>query len=386
MFSANRAARSGHGQQQVCCLDWIHPAQIECGQKVRRQRMPDRTSDSTHDPAHRLAGATLTAAAPRRRVLQHAAAGLAAWGLAGLAGPAAAQAFPNKPITLVLPFPPGSLFDAVLRTLADAAAADLGQPVVLLHKPGGGGVTGTASIAAMTVADGYTLSVMHNSVIRQPHMAKVAYDPLRDFSYVAGLAGLTTGIVVAANAPWKTLAELLADAKSRPGEISWGNVGATSANRIYAERLARAAGVKFNFIPFKGGAEQFQALLGGHLHVYGDPGFGAMVSAGKVRALATYTEQRLPRHPSVPTLKELGFDLVVNSPIGLVAPKGLDPAILARLQAAIRKAEKSADYQRVLQDYDLTPWPLDAEAFLRYAQAQFVREKQMLDEVGFKPE
>jgi len=324
---------------------------------------------------------------PRRRlVLAQASAALAAVGLAGTALPAAAQAFPSKPITLVLPFPPGSLFDAVLRTLADGMAADLGQPVVLMHKPGGGGVTGTASLATMGDADGYTLSVMHNSVIRQPHVSKVAYDPLRDFSYVAGLAGLSTGIVVAANAPWKTLAELLDDAKKRPGELSWGNVGATSANRIYAERLARQAGVKFNFIPFKGGAEEFQALLGGHLHVYGDPGFGAMAASGKVRVLATFTEQRLPRHPQVPTLKELGHDLVVVSPFGLVAPKNLDAAVSARLQAAIRKAEQAPAYQRITQEYDLTPWPLDAAAFRAYAQAQFVREKQMLDEVGFKPE
>lgn len=320
----------------------------------------------------------------RRRALVQA--GAAALGLACPWQPAAAQAYPSKPITLVLPFPPGSLFDAVLRTLADAMAADLGQPVVLMHKPGGGGVTGTTSLTTLGDADGYTLSVMHNTVIRQPHMSKVSYDPLRDFSYVAGLAGLSTGIVVAANAPWKTLAELLDDARRRPGEISWGNVGAASANRIYGERLARLAGVKLNFIPFKGGAEEFQALLGGHLHVYGDPGFGAMAASGKVRVLATYTEQRLPRHPGVPTLKELGYDLVVVSPFGLVAPKNLDPAMAARLQAAIRKAEQAPAYQRVTQEYDLTPWPLDAAAFRSYAQAQFVREKQMLDEIGFKPE
>ncbi len=326
------------------------------------------------------------AASTRRLCLQWAAHGAAALTLAGLTAPAWAQAFPSKPITLVIPFPPGSMFDAVMRSLSDAAAQDLGQPVVLMHKPGGGGVTGTAGVAAMSESDGYTLGVMHNSVIRQPHMSKVPYDPLRDFSYVAGLAALSTGIVVAANAPWQNLAELLADAKKRPGEISWGNVGATSANRIFAERLAKLAGVKFNHIPFKGGAEEFQALLGGHLNVYGDPGFGAMAASGKVRVLATFTEQRLPRHPNVPTLKELGFDLVVNSPIGIVAPKNLDAAVSARLQAAIRKAEASPEYQRVLREYDLVPWTLDATAFSRYAQAQFLREKQMLDEVGFKPE
>lgn len=321
----------------------------------------------------------------RRQLLRTAAAGAA--GVAGLSSlPVSANAWPAKPITLVLPFPAGGMFDAVLRTLADAAAADLGQPVVLMHKPGGGGVTGTASVAALGDADGYTLGVMHNSVIRQPHMAKVAYDPLRDFSYVAGLAGLSTGIVVAANAPWKNLAELLADAKKRPGLISWGNVGATSANRIYGERLARAAGVKFNFIPFKGGAEQLTALIGGHLDVYGDPGFGAMATGGKVRVLATFTEQRLPRYPSVPTVKELGHDLVVQSPIGIVAPRKLDAAIANRLQAAIRKAEKHPEYQRLLQEYDLTAWPVDGKTYAAYAQAQFAREKQMLDEIGFKPE
>ncbi len=322
----------------------------------------------------------------RRHFLQQAAAGSAAFGPMGMAAPVWAQAFPAKPITLVIPFPPGSMFDAVLRSLTDAAAAELGQPVVLLHKPGGGGVTGTAGVAAMTESDGYTLGVMHNSVIRQPHMAKVPFDPLRDFSYVAGLAALSTGIVVAANAPWQSLAELLADAKKRPGEISWGNVGATSANRIYAERLAKLAGVKFNFIPFKGGAEEFQALLGGHLDVYGDPGFGAMAQSGKVRVLASFTEQRLRRWPAVPTVKEAGYDLVIQSPFGIVAPKNLDPAIAARLQAAFLKAAQGPEFTKQVSDYDLYPWAIDGAAFRGYAQAQFAREKQMLDEVGFKPE
>jgi len=318
----------------------------------------------------------------RRDLLQAALAAAAP----SLAGDARADTWPARPLTMVLPFPPGGMFDAVVRALCDAMAADLGQPVLLNHKAGGGGVTGSASVATMGDADGYTLTVMHNTVLRQPHMTRVNYDPLRDFSYVAGLAGLSTGIVVSAASPWKSLGDLLAEARRRPGEISWGNVGATSANRIYAERLAKLAGVKFNFIPFKGGAEQFTALIGGHLDVSGDPGFGAMVNGGKVKLLGTFTEQRLPRYPQVATVKEQGFDLVITSPFGIVAPRKLDPAILARLQAAIRKAEKTPDYQRLLQEFDLTPWPLDATAFRAYAQAQIVREKQMLDEVGFKPE
>jgi tripartite-type tricarboxylate transporter receptor subunit TctC len=235
-------------------------------------------------------------------------------------------------------------------------------------------------------ADGYTLAVMHNTVIRQPHMIKVPWDPRTDFSYVIGMAGLATGIAVAADAPWKNLADLLADAKKRPGEISWGNVGSTSINRIYAERLARAAGVKFNFIPFKGGNEQLTALIGHHLDVSGDPGFGAMAMGGKVRVLATFTEERLKRWPAVPTVKEQGYDLVIQSPFGLVAPKNLDAKISARLQTALRKGMEDPAYQRLLSDFDLAAWPLDAAAFRAYAQAQYTREKQMLDEVGFKPE
>ena len=199
------------------------------------------------------------------------------------------------------------------------------------------------------------------------------------------MASLTTAIAVAADAPWKSLEELLADAKARPGQITWGNVGATSANRIYAQRLAKAAGVEINFIPYKGGAEQVAAVLGGHLHVYGDPGFGAMALSGKLRLLATFTEQRLPRWPQVPTVKELGHDLVINSPVGIVAPKGLDPAIALRLQNALQKATQNADYQRLIAEYDLIPWLLDGAAYQQYASAQFVREKQMLDEIGFKP-
>jgi tripartite-type tricarboxylate transporter receptor subunit TctC len=311
-----------------------------------------------------------------------------AGGAAALAAPwsAQAQGFPTKPITLVLPFPPGGSFDPVLRALCNAAGQDLGQPIVLMHRPGGGGVTGTAGLATMTESDGYTLALMHNSVIRQPLLMKTPWDPLKDFSYLIGLAGLSTGIVVAADTPWKTLPELLADAKARPGAISWGNVGAISVNRIYAERLAKAAGVQFNLIPFKGGSEAFQALLGHHLDVYGDPGFGPMAISGKVRLLATMTEQRLKRWPQVPTLRELGHDLVIESLVGLVAPKHLDPAIAARLHAAFAKAATSPEYLHMLDEFDLYPRPMTGEAYRAYAAAQQTREKTLLAESGFKPE
>lgn len=314
-------------------------------------------------------------------------AALAALLATAAAGPAwANDPFPNKPIQLVLPFPPGGSFDPIFRALANAAAQDLGQPVVLMHKPGAGGIMGTATLATMNEADGYTIAVMHNSVIRAPLVQKVSWDPLKDFTYLIGLANLTTGVTVANDAPWKGMRELLDDAKKRPGQISWGNVGAISVNRIYAERLAKAAGGKFTMVPFKGGSESFQALIGRHLDVYGDPGFGPQVQGGKARLLATFTAQRLTRYGEVPTIRELGYDLVIESPVGLVAPKNLDPKIAARLHAAFRKAASDPAYLQQVESFDMQPNLMTGEAYAAYARAQFEREQKMLQEIGFKPE
>ena len=322
----------------------------------------------------------------RREALGHLVAAAAAVAGVSAAPLVRANTYPSKPILLILPFPPGGSFDTVLRALCNAAAQDLGQPIVLMHKPGGGGVTGTASLATMSEADGYTIGVMHNSVIRQPLLMKTAWSPVKDFTYLIGLAGMSTGVSVSADAKWQSLPELLADAKARPGVITWANVGAISVNRIVAERLAKSAGVRFNMIPFKGGGEAFQALIGHHIDVYGDPGFGPMVVSGKVRVLATFTEQRLQRWPQVPTVKELGHDLVIESAIGLVAPKNLDPAIAARLHAAFKKAMDDPEYRRMLDEFDLTPHYRSAQAYRAYAEAQLIKEKTMLDESGFKPE
>ena len=303
--------------------------------------------------------------------------GMAAW---------AADPFPSKPISLVLPFPPGGSVDPVFRSLAEAASRELGQPVVLMHRPGAGGIMGTASVGAMPEADGYTLAVMHNSVIRAPLVQKVNFDPLRDFTYIAGLFGLSTGVSVAMDAPWKNLGELLADAKKQPGALSWGNVGAISINRIYAERLGKLAGTSFNMVPFKGGSEAFTTLIGRHLDVYGDPGFGAQVQGGKVRLLATFTPERLKRYPNVPTVKELGYDLVIESPMGLVTPKNLDPKIAARLANAFKKAASDPVYLNQLEQFDFQANWTSGDEYAAYARSQFERDAKMLKEIGFKPE
>ncbi|MDD0808998.1 tripartite tricarboxylate transporter substrate binding protein [Curvibacter sp. RS43] len=333
---------------------------------------PPRKLHQPHQPCH-----------PNRR---QCLAGLSALGLASLVGaPAqAAERFPVKPIQLVLPFPPGGSFDPVFRSLAEAASRDLGQPVVLMHQPGAGGVAGTANLARLSEGDGYTLAVMHNSVIRAPLVQRVSWDPLKDFTYLGSLFGLVTGVSVARDAPWKTFAELMADAKARPGAISWGNVGAISINRISAERVARGAGTSFNMVSFKGGAEAFQALIGRHLDVYGDPGFGPQVQGGRARLLAVFSDQRLKSYPEVPTTKELGYAVSIDSPVGLVAPKRLPPEVQQRLHEAFRKAASDPAYLKQLEAFDMLPQLSSPQEYADYARAQYERDQKMLAEIGFK--
>ena len=296
----------------------------------------------------------------------------------------AAEAFPTKPITLILPFPPGGATDVQLRALALAAQRELGQPIVIVNRPGVGGTLGPAAMAQSAAPDGYTISLIAATLFRLPHLMKVSYDPVADFSYLICLTGYTNGLLVRQDAPWKTVQDLLADARKQPGAISFGSTGRGSSGHIAMERLARAAGVQFNFIPYKGMAEETAALLGGHLMVISDPGWGALAESGKARVLATLGEARLKRWPEVPTLRELGFDLVVNSPIGLAGPKGMDPKVVKVLHDAFRKAMADPAFNRALEQNDQVPLYLSAEDYSRYAAEQTAREKVFVQELGLK--
>lgn len=301
-----------------------------------------------------------------------------------VAATAWADTYPSKPITLIMPFPAGGATDAQFRALAPALGKELKQQVVVVNQPGLAGTMGPATMARTAQPDGYTISVVPSTLFRLPHLQKVTFDPLTDFSYIINLTGYTNGFVVRADAPWKTMQELIADAKARPGLISYSSTGIGSGGHIAMERLARAAGFKMNFVPFKGMAEETTALLGGHIDVISDPGWGALVQSGKARVLATLGEERLKRWPQVPTLKELGFDITVVSPVGIVGPKGMDPAVVKTLHDAFQRAMNDPEYQRMLEQYDQPNVYMSSSAYTRYATEQFAREKTFLDQLGIK--
>lgn len=247
--------------------------------------------------------------------------------------PVAAKAqvppFPSRPITLILPFPPGGATDVQIRALAQAASKELGQPIVIVNRPGVGGTLGPAVMAQSAAPDGYTISLVAATLFRLPHLMKVSFDPATDFTYLICLTGYTNGILVRQDAPWKTLQELLAYARANPGAVSYG-------------------------------------------------------STGRGRVLATLGDSRLKRWPQVPTLKELGYDIVVNSPIGLAGPKGIDPKVVKVLHDAFRKAMNDPAYLRVLEQNDQVPIYMSSEDYTRYAVEQTAREKLFIQELSIK--
>ncbi|MFF7055055.1 tripartite tricarboxylate transporter substrate binding protein [Achromobacter spanius] len=325
-------------------------------------------------------------ALPRRRSLLKLGLGL------GLAMPAAlalspaarAATFPTRPITLIVPFPAGGATDTQMRALAVAASRELGQSVVIANRPGAGGTLGPAAMAHTAAPDGYTVSVVVGTLFRYPFLQQVNYDPVQDFTYIACMTAYSYGIVVRQDAPWKTLDELIAHARANPEKISYGATGAGGSGRIAIERLSRLTGTTFNFIPYKGAAEETTALLGGHIQMVADAGWGPMIDTGRARLLAIIGDARAKRVPEVPTMTELGYPIVATNPVGIAGPKGMDPKTVAVLQKAFHRAARDPEYNRALETADQPHMLMDSAAYTEFAVKQVAEEKRFVAELGLK--
>jgi tripartite-type tricarboxylate transporter receptor subunit TctC len=252
----------------------------------------------------------------RRAVLLAAA-------ICALAGAAQAQQFPTRPVTLVVPWPAGGSTDIGMRALASATEKHLGQSIVIENKPGAGGTIGPANMAANARPDGYTVAQLPITVFRLPFIQKTSFDPTKDFTYVIHITGYTFGVVVKADAPWKTFQELLDYAKANPGKLNYGTPGAGTSLHITMEQIAKQKDLKWTHVPFKGVAESMNALLGGHIDVVSDStGWAGAVNGGQARLLVTWGAARTKNWPDVPTLKDVGIDLISNSPFGIGGPRG----------------------------------------------------------------
>ncbi len=304
-----------------------------------------------------------------------------------VAGSARAQPrFPDRPIKLIIPWAAGGPADGGFRILAELAARKFGQPVVVENKGGASGVLGALALQEAK-PDGYTISQMHMSVLRQPLLnPQLRYDPIVDLTYILQITGFVMGIVVRAEAPWQTLPELLAYAKTHPGKLNWGTLGIGSTQHLAMERLGMAQGLAWTHAPYRGTADTLRALLGGEIDFASESsGWAPMVQAGKLRLLAVFTAERARRFPDAPTVRELGYDVVVDSPGGLIGPRGMDPAVVKVLADAFRAAAEEPQHRQFLDNMDQPLLLLDGPAYRDAMARTYVEERELLKQLKLLP-
>ena len=295
--------------------------------------------------------------------------------------PGLAQEYPSKPITLVVPYPPGGSTDLTGRAMANAAKKYLAQPVICENKAGGGGTVGP-SLVISKPPDGYTVGISSGAVTIAWHMGKLNFNPLEDSTPIIRYTTYVFGMVVRADAPWKTMQEFVKYAKENPGKVTYGTPGVGTNPHLAMEELGILTGIKLVHMPFKGGAEAATALLGGHIDAVSDStSWGPMVDAGKFRLLVTYAAQRMPRYPDVPTLKEAGFNMVYSSPLFLIGPKGMAKPTVTKLHDAFKKSLDDPDYLAILKKFDMSLnylGPEDLDKAIRQESDQVKRVVQNL--------
>jgi tripartite-type tricarboxylate transporter receptor subunit TctC len=305
--------------------------------------------------------------------------------LAGWAGAARAQDFPARPVTLIVPWPAGGTTDVGMRALASATEKHLGQPIVIENRPGGSGTLGPGQMAATAKPDGYTIAQIPITIFRFPFMTKTTFDPSTDFTYIIGVSGYTFGVVVRDDAPWKTFGDLVADAKANPGKINYGTPGAGTSLHITMEQIAKQQGIKWTHVPFKGNAEAMNALLGGHIHAVADSsGWAQLVNTGRFRLLVTWGAARTKNWPNVPTLRDIGIDMVSNSPFGIAGPKGMDAKVVNVLHDAFKKGLEEPSYAAAMAQLDQELFYLGSEDYKKFALQQIDDARRFIDELGLK--
>jgi tripartite-type tricarboxylate transporter receptor subunit TctC len=301
---------------------------------------------------------------------------------------AAQGRFPSRPIRMIVPWPPGGPSDAQMRALCEQAVRHLGQPVVIENRPGATGSLGAVALKG-ALPDGYLLSQMPPSgVFRIPHMsARPPFDPTADFTWVIQLVGYTFGVVVRADAPWRSFADFLDYARGNPGRVNYGTPGVGSPLHVTMERIARARRILWTHVPFRGTAEDLQALLAGQVQASAEgSAWAPLVQDGRLRLLVTFGAERTKRFPEAPTLREAGIDLTAPAPYGIAGPRGLDPGVVRVLHDAFREALFDPAHLAVLDRLDMPVLYLGPEEYTASARRQYEEEREVVRMLGLRME
>ena len=308
---------------------------------------------------------------------------LAGAAAAGLSFPALAEAFPARPITLIVPWPAGGATDAVLRALALSASRSLGQPLVVDNKAGATGTLGPAQMAATAKPDGYTISQIPMGVYRLPLLQKVSFDSNKDFTYIIRLTGYTQGIVTKPSRKWSSFAGLVAHAKANPGGVTYATGGTGSSPHITMEQICRELGIKLQHVPYKGGAEGLNALLGDHVDLLaGETIWAPHVQSGTLSLLVTWSPTRPSLWPNIPTLKEAGVNVESTAPYGLAGPAGMPQDTVRRLHDAFHVALGDPMVVATLARLGQENAYMSTQDYAAYARAQPEEQRRLLGGLG----
>ena len=294
-----------------------------------------------------------------------------------------AQTYPNRPITLVVPFPPGGSTDTVARAIGPKMSDKLGQSVIVENKAGATGTLG-AGLVKRAEPDGYTLLVTSlGPLVIAPHLlSSVPYDPAKDFDFITVAVQSPNVMVVPANSPYKSVSELVAALKANPNKITFASAGSGSSDHLTAEIFWDQTKTDGIHVPYKGGGPAFIDLLGGQVDVM-TPNINAVIqhiNSGKLRALAVTSNKRSPLLPNVPTFKEAGVnDMVIYSWQGVVAPKGLKPDVKAKVQSSVVAALNDPQVKKGFTDVGFEIVANSPDQFAKFQAEESARWKKIID-------
>jgi len=306
---------------------------------------------------------------------------------AELIGAAQAQTFPSRPLRIVAPFPPGGTADITSRVLAVHMAKGLGQSVVVENRPGGSTIIGTEHVAR-SPADGHTLLVVFPSFVINPALRRgMSFDPLKDFKAVGQTMSVPMAIALHPSVPAKTLEELIALARARPGQISYGTPGTGTTHHVMGEMLRLAMKIDLVHAPFQGGAPALLAITGGHIPmIYGNATEVAQSEkTGKLRVIVVTSPERAEVLPDVPTMRESGYpELEATNWSGMVVASATPPSAIVRLNAELVQALRNADTQEKFRSNGMSPEPGTSEQFGAFLQSESARYAKAVREAGVK--
>jgi tripartite-type tricarboxylate transporter receptor subunit TctC len=295
--------------------------------------------------------------------------------------------FPSRPVTYIQPFVAGVPADLAIRLISKEAEKYLGQPIVVLNKPGAAGTLGVAAVATAK-PDGYTIgNTPHSPMFVVPHLEKVPYQPNKDFTMIMQFAAFNMGVIVNADSPYKSFKDLIEFARKNPKKLTYGTAGTNSMQYIILEQIAKREKIQLTHIPFKATAEAQTAMLGGHIvFAAGDFNY-SLIDAKQARLLMLFREERAAEYPQTAILKDLGYDFPVPTFICAAGPKGLPESIVRKLEDALTKAMKEPAFLKGMkEDLRLPVVHRGSKELSEYVSYNYEFYGKVLKEMGLKPQ